>query len=73
MCDCVHRINAGLAKSEFPNTMVEYPLFGEPVTFVLTCKREEKVRQKPKRVFATYCPFCGVKYSKPEAMPFNPS
>lgn len=61
-CDCAEKINADLAGSEFPNTLVETPLFGERVTFVVTCKRSGQVRGKPKRVIATYCPFCGVKY-----------
>lgn len=62
ICDCVKLINADLAKRELPNTMIETPLFGPQITFVLTCKRHENVRSKPKRVFASYCPFCGEKY-----------
>lgn len=63
MCDCIEKCNADLAQSEFPNTMIEYPLWGPKMTFVVTCKRDEKVRQKPKRLFASYCPFCGEKYT----------
>jgi hypothetical protein len=63
MCDCIKKINAGLAASEFPNTLVEYPLFGPQVTFVVTCKRSDRAREKPKRMLATYCPFCGEKYN----------
>jgi hypothetical protein len=58
-------INKELAESEYPNTMVETPMFvyAPVVTFVTTIKRDTKKREKPKRVFATYCPFCGVMYS----------
>lgn len=64
MCDCVTRINADLVESQFPNTMIEMPLFGPQVTFVLTCKRHETVREKPKRMTASHCPFCGEKYPR---------
>jgi len=62
MCDCVRLINDHLLMSDYPNTMVETPLFGTQITFVTTCKRNIKERGRPKRVFASYCPFCGQKY-----------
>lgn len=62
MCECAALVNKSLADSEHPNTMVETPMWGPQITFVVTCKRDERIRGKPKRVFASYCPFCGVKY-----------
>lgn len=64
MCDCIKQVNEELAKSQYPNTMVEPPLFGTPVAFVVTCKRDENVRAKPKVMMASHCPFCGEKYPK---------
>jgi hypothetical protein len=29
---------------------------------IATCKRDEKKRERPKFLFASYCPFCGKKY-----------
>lgn len=63
VCDCIKKINEEL--KEIPNTMLDTPIIGPQRTFVATCKRDDKVRGKPKYIFATYCPFCGIKYEEP--------
>lgn len=65
MCDCIKKVNAELAESQSPNTMIETPLFGTPRAFVVTTKRHAGLRGKKYAampMFATYCPFCGEKY-----------
>lgn len=59
MCECLAKVNEELAKH---NTRIEIPWIGPQVPFVQTIKRDEKKRGKPVRMFATFCPFCGVKY-----------
>lgn len=67
MCDCIETANRHLA--DF-NTRIELPLWtasGARTPFVQTMKIDEKKRGKPKMIFASYCPFCGERYAKPEA------
>ena len=63
MCECIARVNKHLA--EF-NSVIELPWAGPQRPFVLTMKKDEKKRGKPKMMFASYCPFCGEKYPEPE-------
>jgi hypothetical protein len=71
MCDCIKLTNESL-KNDHPelNTRVYVPvmmnmktgLHTEPKAVILTEKLDDKVRKKPVKLFATYCPFCGAKY-----------
>lgn len=66
MCNCIDRVNSEL-KEQAPNTMLLVPMMlrrGTTRLFVETTKRDDKKRGKPTRMFATFCPFCGVKYEK---------
>lgn len=63
MCNCVDVANQVLAKS---NTEIE-PIFAAipgridmPVG-IRTCKIDKTLRGSAKVLFATFCPFCGVK------------
>jgi hypothetical protein len=38
-----------------------------PKAMIETEKADPTKREKAKSVFATYCPFCGVKYDQPSA------
>jgi hypothetical protein len=63
MCDCIETANKHLA--EF-NTKIELPMWTSSGTrrpFVQTVKFDEKKRVKPRAMFASYCPFCGEKYT----------
>jgi hypothetical protein len=62
MCDCINRFNEHLAVT---NTQIELPMWtasGQITPFVVTIKIDQKKRGKPTSVFASHCPFCGVKY-----------
>ena len=67
MCNCIDEVQKKLLESG-SNTMLDIPMSFSPsgitanrVT-ISTCKREDKKRGKPKRVFGAYCPFCGLPY-----------
>lgn len=60
--DCVQRINEQL--SSYNTRLGSAISFGDQTRElipILTVKADEKVRRKPASMFATYCPFCGVK------------
>jgi hypothetical protein len=74
MCDCIKMTNDGLKEHPEWNTQVLVP-----ITFsmkngglkadrlaVATEKLDDKKRQKPITLFASYCPFCGEKYPEAE-------
>ena len=73
MCNCISEVEAKL-KETGRNTKLDIP-----VTFsltgklsadrvnVATCKRDDKKREKPLRLFAAFCPFCGEAYPEKEA------
>lgn len=67
-CSCIETVNAKLADR---NTQVHLPWFviggGTPRPFVETIKVDEGKRGKPTKLFASFCPFCGVKYPEREA------
>jgi hypothetical protein len=63
MCECVARVNADILAEH--NTAILEPfwtLSGKITPFVETTKLDISKRGKPKKIFATYCPFCGEKY-----------
>jgi hypothetical protein len=62
MCYCIKTANEHLAQF---NTKIELPIWtssGVRPPFILTMKIDAKKRGKPKMIFASCCPFCGVKY-----------
>lgn len=63
-CDCIDTTDELLAEH---NTMLVTNLFGPRRALVETIKRESSKRGRPVKVFATYCPFCGVAYPKDAA------
>lgn len=48
------------------NSYLVTNLFGKPRAIIATTKFDEKKRGKPKMMFASFCPFCGVKYAADE-------
>lgn len=63
MCDCIERVDAKLAEH---NSKIELPWFGPQLPRLITMKKDAKIRGKPVGIFATFCPFCGVKYQQKE-------
>lgn len=61
MCGCIPEMNAVLAPY---NSALVFNLIGEPRTVVETYKLNDKIRKKPPILQATFCPFCGERYSK---------
>lgn len=67
MCDCIDLTDAEFARRENP-TRIDAGIFldGRPVRAVVaTCIPfwvTKKRGQKPSRLIATYCPFCGEMY-----------
>jgi hypothetical protein len=74
MCNCMKRINKDLERDKV-NTRIVIPIMFnfkagvhvEPKAIIATEKADTTNREKAKKFFASYCPFCGVKYTKPEA------
>lgn len=62
-CECIEVVNKELAEH---NTQILLPMFtvGDNVRrpFVETAKLDDKKRGKPLAMFATFCPFCGMRY-----------
>lgn len=73
MCDCIAKVNKLLADGN-SNTILDVPLTIDinKVTMsmnrvrIVTKKRDEGKRGRPKSLIATYCPFCGQLYSETE-------
>jgi len=64
MCDCIKEIDTKL-KEQGRNTQicVAFGMSGTiNQTMVLTVKADDTKREKPVKIFAAYCPFCGEKY-----------
>lgn len=59
-CRCFAEVNARLSEH---NGEIETNLFGTPgaVILISVVKKDAKVRKKPPRLIASFCPFCGVK------------
>ncbi len=74
MCDCIKETNEALAK-ETTNTELDVPIVLNHETMelkaeyvlVATRKRNKYQRARPKKLFASYCPFCGRKYPQGKA------
>jgi hypothetical protein len=72
MCDCIQRIQEEL-EGNGSNTMLDIPLVIFTKTMeikpsrviVATRKRDSKKRGNAMKLFATYCPFCGIPYDEP--------
>ncbi len=64
MCDCIARIDADLKSN---GQCLDATMFGERKASTMLIRtdkwKHENRRNKPTRVIATYCPFCGVKYA----------
>jgi hypothetical protein len=71
MCRCIQLINDKLSE-EYPewNTELDIPItwgasgLDTSKVAVATRKKDERLRIKPKKIFASFCPFCGEKYQK---------
>ena len=63
MCECHKKLNGLL---EQYNTKLTLPIFGPQRVIIETMKIDDKKRTKPKVLFATFCPFCGIAYPEPE-------
>jgi hypothetical protein len=61
MCECIKEVNNHLSQY---NTRILIPMIGPQRPFVETEKVSERVRGKPKRMFASFCPFCGEKFDR---------
>ena len=71
MCNCIEETNKSLKEEHAEwNTMLNIPISfnyhtGQMHTLkviISTMKLDDKKRQKPITLFASYCPFCGEKY-----------
>lgn len=66
-CKCIEKTNEQLLRF---NTQLSLPVlvFGDDLTkdsvIIATEKADPKSRTSPKRVFASYCPFCGTAYKE---------
>lgn len=65
MCNCIEEVNQKLKESG-RNTMLDIPITFSAVGIdsvrrisILTCKMDNKKREKPLRLFGSFCPFCG--------------
>lgn len=64
MCNCITTINGLLAEQGFPHVTILRNLFG-PAKAMIETYEEKKVRGKKAPIIqATFCPFCGEKYSE---------
>lgn len=65
MCGCIQKLDGMLAPQ---NTRLVTTLFGNPPRVVLRTEQVETGRGKAKaaHLLATFCPFCGDRYVKPE-------
>lgn len=59
MCDCIVTVNQDLRGF---NAQLVTPLVGPQRMMVQVLKLDEKKRGKTPLLFASHCPFCGVKY-----------
>lgn len=67
MCNCIIEAEKALKDT---NTILDVPILFNQKSgqlsanrlTIATAKRNPKKREKPSRIFASYCPFCGKKY-----------
>ena len=63
MCDCIKNVSEKLKEH---NTALKLPLLldgGPDRVLIETQKADSKNRKKPMNLFASFCPFCGEKYT----------
>jgi hypothetical protein len=63
MCECIERVNKDILAEH--NTVLLEPFWtssGKRGLFIETTKLDSSKRGKPKKIFTTYCPFCGEKH-----------
>jgi hypothetical protein len=73
MCNCIQLSEEALIHNG-SNTTLDRPIMLSKVgkldvaqrVTISTCKRDPHRKEKPMRLFATYCPFCGEKYEDAE-------
>lgn len=65
MCDCIEKIDADLKPS---GQCVDATMFGKRKATVMLIRtdkwKHENRRNKPSRIMASYCPFCGEKHEQ---------
>ena len=74
MCECVKEMNRLLEEANC-NTQIKVPfLISNDLSSITTQrvsveveKADKSVRKRPTGVYASYCPFCGEKYSADDA------
>ena len=67
MCNCIERVNEEMKTNNF-NMRIDVPFTMSKVR--RCCIEVEKIDPKGKkkvRLFASYCPFCGVDYNEEKA------
>jgi hypothetical protein len=66
-CECIKSVDADMKARGF-NTQITVNLFGPPRALVQTTQIETgRGKKKASLLFATCCPFCGVKYPESRA------
>ena len=72
MCDCIEQLNKRFEEAE-ENMRIFTPvvlslstgeLSSQHRATIVVEKRNTKNRKKPKKLYASYCPFCGNKYQR---------
>jgi len=62
MCECLDQVNEKLSEQ---NTILDYSFLADnPRAIIATCKIESRKKLGPIKLFAAFCPFCGVKYEE---------
>lgn len=62
MCECIERVNKGLAEHNTclsQVTMVNFKTGGARQSLTIGTEKIESKRGKPKTVLPSFCPFCG--------------
>lgn len=70
MCDCIKKVNRMLAKENttiVTVTAIHPSGWVEERLCVPTGRVDTRKRKAPLRLFATFCPMCGVEYPKSDA------
>jgi hypothetical protein len=64
MCNCIKETNEAMEKSEMNTKLrLAFSLNGTINRAIISVEKfDDKIKKKPIKLFATYCPFCGQKY-----------